>query len=80
MARQYQSHSEMGRSATTQRGTSSSSQKNINTSTKKQGKKKKKKHEKVFSIGFVSMTLLLALIMFFVCFTVGVVFGPDLPI
>lgn len=83
MAKQYQSHSEVGRTkATAQRGTSSRSnaERNINTSTKQGKKKKKDKRDKVFSIGFVSMTLLMAIIMFFVCFTIGVVFGPDLPI
>lgn len=79
MPRQYQSHSEMGRTkSTASKGTSSNSERNINTSTK-QGKKRNK-HEKVFSMKFVSMTLLLAIIMFFICFTVGVVFGPDLPL
>ncbi len=79
MPRQYQSHSEMGRTkSTASKGTSSNSERNINTSTK-QGKKRNKR-EKVFSMKFISMTLLLAIIMFFICFTVGVVFGPDLPI
>lgn len=70
MARKYQSHAEISNG--------SDGERSMNTSTKRG--KKKNKREKVFTMGFVSTTLLLAIIVFFVCFTVGVVLGPDLPI
>ena len=79
MSTQYQSHSEMGRTQATAspRGTGSNLERNINPS-KRSSKKNKK--EKVWSVKFVSITLLLAIIMFFICFTVGIIIGPDFPL
>lgn len=69
MARQYQSHnSDVAKSST-------SSKKN---KTKK--KKRKAKKEKVFSLGFVVMSLVIAAVLFFVFLIIGIQIGPDLPI
>ena len=51
-----------------------------NSKGKKRNKAKKKKKDKVMSGKFIAMTLLLALIAFFVCFSIGIVVGPDFPI
>lgn len=70
MARQYQSHnSDVAKSST------SSKKKN---KTKK--KKRKAKKEKVFSLGFVVMSLVIAAVLFFVFLIVGIQVGPNLPI
>ena len=68
MARQYQSHN-----------TDST---RPNTKSKKRNKKKKGKcrKDKVFSLGFVVMNLIIATILFFVFFIVGIQIGPHLPI
>lgn len=68
MARQYQSHnSDVAKSS---------------ASSKKTNKKKKRKvkKEKVFSLGFVVMSLVSATILFFVFLIIGIQIGSDLPI
>lgn len=71
MARKYQSHSQLGRELHTSQ--------NIKTTTRNR-KSKKKKKEKVLSVGFVFTSLMIALLMFFAFFSIGVMIGPDLPI
>lgn len=67
MARQYQSHnSDVAKSST--------------SSKKNKKKKNKAKKEKVFSLGFVVMSLVIAAILFFVFLIIGIQVGPDLPI
>jgi len=70
MARKYQSHSKVNE----ERHTS----KNIKSKGRKRREKKKK--DKVLSLGFVCISLVIATIIFFAFFSIGVVIGPDIPI
>jgi len=72
MARQYQSHN-----TNSTRPNTKSKKKNKKKSKKKKGKSGK---DKVFSLGFVVMNLIIATILFFVFLIVGIQIGPHLPI
>ena len=71
MTRKYQSHSPLGQEIHTSQ--------NIKSTTRNH-KGKRKKKEKVFSVGFVFTSLMIAILMFFAFFSIGVMIGPDLPI
>lgn len=47
---------------------------------KKRSLKEKKKKKRAMSAGFISLTLLLGIISFAICFIIGIMVGPNLPI
>lgn len=48
--------------------------------TKSKKKNRKAKKDKVITVGFMSSTLLMAIIAFAICFVVGIQIGPNFPL
>lgn len=48
--------------------------------TKSRKKNRKAKEDKVITVGFMSKTLLIAIIAFAICFIIGIQIGPNCPI